>query len=47
MSFYDETLYGRDDDMDDFGDTDIYDENTEEEEFEDEEEEEEDRPASG
>jgi hypothetical protein len=46
MSFDDVTLYGRDDEMDEFGDNDIYDENLEEE-FEDEEEEEEQPAASG
>ena len=41
MTFDDETLYGRDDDMDEFGDTGGYGENLEEEDFDEEEE---DRP---
>ena|SRR5215469_3837281 len=40
MTFYDETLYGRDDEMDEYGDSGAYGE-TPEEEFEEEEEEEE------
>ena len=36
MTFDNETLYGRDDDMDEFGDTGGYGENLEEEEFEEE-----------
>ena len=40
MNFYDETLYGRDDEMDEYGDSGAYGESLEEE-LEDEEEEEE------
>ena len=40
MTFFDETLYGRDDEMDDYGDG-SYGDSLEDEEYEEEEEEEE------
>ena len=46
MAFFDETLHGRDDEMDDYGEGNAYDETTEEEEDYDEEEEEEEEAGA-
>ena len=46
MAFFDETLHGRDDEMDDYGEGNAYDETPEEEEDYDEEEEEEEEAGA-
>ena len=46
MAFFDETLHGRDDELDDYGEGSAYDDNAEEEEDYDEEEEEEEEAGA-